>query len=314
MAQLYKDVYGRTYSPDQVEKVGGSYYVAGTSINVSPVSSSSGSKSSSTTTSASKSSSSSSSTTTLASKPSSSGSSGGTVSPEEVEAELGMGGMLMPQTQVRYGGASGGGYYVPTETGWTKTSTPPQSWTAPYEAAKKSAEYWQTTPEAYAARNAYINALLDRIKQLESQLTNWQPPSIPSPKDWLSPSLPTPATQTPTPPPTVETAPQVENVPAAATPQATPQQTTALPAGVSQGAGGFTYQATTPPILPTVDKLLETYRRVFGKADQDVQQYLQSPEFQTVLRGNVPMWMEADPLWRRYLQMLGISRKLQQNQ
>ncbi len=302
MATQYRDMTGKTYSPSQVEKVGSVYYVTGTSIPVGPVDSSSGSEDTSTASSAG-----SRSYSSASSKTSSSSSSGGTVSPEKVEAELGMGGMLMPEMQVAYGGAPSGGYYVPTKTGWTKTSTPPQSWTAPYEEARRQAEYWQTTPEAYTARNAMIDALQARIRQLENQLTNWQSSFLPSPTVWQSSSLPT---QTPVSLPTVETAPQVENVPAAAA----PQQAAPLPAGVSQGAAGFSYQASTPPVLPTIDKLLETYRQVFGRSDQDVQQYLQSPEFQSVLRGNVPMWMEADPLWRRYLQMLGISRRLQGNQ
>lgn len=330
MAQFYKDVYGRTYSPSQVEKVGGSYYVAGTSINVSPVSSSSGSKSSSTTTSASKSSSSSSSakpagttsstTSSTSSKSSSSGSKtvySSTISPEQIigydpnwfinlppeiqqkaNAERQkVGATPLPTDRPLTYEESGGGTILPSRSSLSSST----------QQAISSAEQQAFAPYIQQQQQQQlIDALQARIKQLENQLTNWQSFSLPSPTDWVSPSLPT----TQTPPPTVETAPQVENVPATAA----PQQTTALPAGVSQGAGGFTYQATAPPVLPTVDKLLETYRQVFGKADQDVQQYLQSPEFQTVLRGNVPMWMEADPLWRRYLQLLGISRRLQQNQ
>ncbi|MGB9792122.1 MAG: hypothetical protein ACPLTR_06030, partial [Thermacetogeniaceae bacterium] len=173
------------------------------------------------------------------------------------------------------------------DVGWVDVYGQPTQYTSPAQQQQQLLDALQ------AQQKQVIDVLQARIRDLENQLSNWQTPSI----------------STQTPPPTVETAPQVENVPAATTAQ---QQTATLPAGVSQGAAGFTYQASAPPVLPTVDKLLETYRQVFGRSDQDVEQYLQSPEFQSVLRGNVPMWMEADPLWRQYLLQLGISRRLQE--
>lgn len=166
--------------------------------------------------------------------------------------------------------------------------------------------------QGYFNKNETISDVIkEKLNQLQTQTQNalnsiaenWRPPDLPSPTTWQSPTFTTPAQA-----PKVETAPQVENVPAAAA----PQQTATLPSGVTQGASGFTYQASLPPVLPTVDKLLETYRQVFGRADQDVQSYLQSPDFQQVLSGNIPMWMEADPMWRNYLRLLGISRRLQQ--
>lgn len=289
MAEQYRDTSGRTYSPDQVERVAGSYYVKGTSINVSPVRSSSSSGSSS--------------TTGAASGSSGSGSSSYLKSLMDAEAK-------------KYGvtpvsDTPSSPYYKEISSGTSQYS--PSSGSSSGGGLNPLAIEGYKWGQGYYSSKTMSDVIKDKLNQLQAQtqsaldiIKNWQPPQMPT-----LPPLQTPSTLTQTPPPKVETAPQVENVPAEATAQ---QQAAPLPAGVSQGAGGFTYQASAPPVLPTVDKLLETYRQVFGKADQDVQQYLQSPEFQSVLKGNVPMWMEADPLWRRYLQMLGISRRLQEQQ
>jgi len=87
----------------------------------------------------------------------------------------------------------------------------------------------------------------------------------------------------------------------AAQPQEQPRE--ALP----KGPGGFVQQLTPLPYLPSVDKLYDLYKQVFGKEDEQAKVYLAGPEFQGILRsGVVPLWMRSDPLWRLYLQRLGV--------
>lgn len=109
-------------------------------------------------------------------------------------------------------------------------------------------------------------------------------------------------------PPTLQGITPAEDV-QAAQPQEQPKS--ALPST----PGGFVQQAAALPYLPSVDKLYDLYKQVFGKEDEGIKAYLASPQFQGILSGGaVPMWMQADPLWRLYLARLGVLRRLGQAQ
>jgi hypothetical protein len=56
-----------------------------------------------------------------------------------------------------------------------------------------------------------------------------------------------------------------------------------------------------------VDELYNIYKQVVGGEENPaIREYLASPQFQSVLGGNIPMWMSADPIWRLYLMRLGL--------
>lgn len=79
---------------------------------------------------------------------------------------------------------------------------------------------------------------------------------------------------------------------------------------VPYSAAGFLEQANKAPdyILPSAEKLLNTFKEIYGTdLSQDMQEYLQSPEFQGVLQsGRVPWHMAADPITRLALMRLGL--------
>ncbi|MGQ9698528.1 MAG: hypothetical protein ACUVRO_11120 [Armatimonadota bacterium] len=108
-------------------------------------------------------------------------------------------------------------------------------------------------------------------------------------------------------PATVETEPktEVQSAPAPAS-VLEPEK---LPGGMRRGQAGFEYTAV-PVVAPSVEDLLKIYKEVFGPQEgaqeEYVRQYLGGPEFWRVLSGAVPVWMEADPLWRLYLHRLGL--------
>ena len=45
---------------------------------------------------------------------------------------------------------------------------------------------------------------------------------------------------------------------------------------------------------------------ITGEENPQLKEYFASPQFQSILSGNVPMWMSADPVWRLYLTRLGL--------
>jgi hypothetical protein len=82
---------------------------------------------------------------------------------------------------------------------------------------------------------------------------------------------------------------------------------TNVPEAMSRTPSGFAEYVGPIANVPTVDELYNLYKQVTGgQEDQAVRDYLASPDFQSVLGGTVPFWMQADPVWRLYLQRLGI--------
>lgn len=78
---------------------------------------------------------------------------------------------------------------------------------------------------------------------------------------------------------------------------------------LQKGPSGFTVRAEQPMTLvaPSVDELYNIYKQVVGGQENPaIREYLASPQFQSVLGGNIPMWMSADPIWRLYLIRLGL--------
>ncbi|AYO30859.1 hypothetical protein D2962_09730 [Biomaibacter acetigenes] len=76
---------------------------------------------------------------------------------------------------------------------------------------------------------------------------------------------------------------------------------------MSRTPSGFAEYVGPIANVPTVDELYNLYKQVTGgQEDQAVRDYLASPDFQSVLGGTVPFWMQADPVWRLYLQRLGM--------
>jgi hypothetical protein len=74
-----------------------------------------------------------------------------------------------------------------------------------------------------------------------------------------------------------------------------------------KNTGGFVINSTPLESMPSVDKLFNLYKQVFGQGDQQVQAYLGGPQFQGMLHGGrVPLWMASDPMWRSYFQKLGL--------
>lgn len=80
-----------------------------------------------------------------------------------------------------------------------------------------------------------------------------------------------------------------------------------VPEAMSRTPFGFAEYVGPIGSVPTVDELYNLYKQVAGgQEDQAVRDYLASPDFQSVLGGTVPFWMQADPVWRLYLQRLGM--------
>lgn len=114
--------------------------------------------------------------------------------------------------------------------------------------------------------------------------------------------------QTPSMPVSITQPPQVE-VPAGTEPQAPGGQEGLQQDLLQKGPSGFTVRAEQPTTLtaPSVDELYNIYKQVVGGEENPaIREYLASPQFQSVLGGNIPMWMSADPIWRLYLMRLGL--------
>jgi len=129
------------------------------------------------------------------------------------------------------------------------------------------------------------SALNDLIRQLQSV----QPPQLP--------------TQAPK----VETVP--ENVPVEGVTEQRQDTSTSTTPEAPRGSSGFLLQAGSLPSTPVVsaDALYDYYRRLTGREDEGVRQFLASPQFQSALMGTVPAWMAADPIWRAILARAGVN-------
>lgn len=319
MATTYKDWSGKTYSPSQVEKVGSSYYVKGTSINVSPASSSGGT-STSTTKSTTTSTTSKTSGATTKSTPSiftpySSALIGAVAS--ALPAALSAASALTKPTG---GGGGGGGSSskIPDFPGPIYSDTPGSPYFKDIDIGgggggggggssggslsplAVAGYYWGQGyyPGRSSSDSAIVKAMQDRIKQLEMQnqqlmMQQFMPPQINFPQmTQITPPV--------TPPPKVEEAPKVE-IPA------TQQEQVGAKSELPQTAAGFVAPGTALPAVPTVESLFDVYKQVFGRGGEQERAYLASPQFQGILQsGNVPMWMSADPLWRLYLIRIGV--------
>ncbi|WP_026487639.1 hypothetical protein [Caldanaerobius polysaccharolyticus] len=129
-------------------------------------------------------------------------------------------------------------------------------------------------------------ALSDLIRQLQ----NVQPPQLPTQETKVE---------------TVQ-----ENVPVEGVEQTQPQQQTTQ-TEAPKGASGFVLQGGTLPSTPavTAEALYDYYRRLTGREDESVRQFLAGPQFQAALQGAVPAWMAADPIWRLLLTRAGVNPK-----
>lgn len=321
MAETYRDMTGRTYGADQVERVGNVTYVKGTSITVSPVSSG---KSSSTT-----------SSTTSSSKTSSSGSK---------SASSGTGTVNVPEGTRLYEqfvSPTGETYYIPKLTEYeinlykdalqraVSQGRPapditsvidvhgaPQGATPSYYSLE-TAMFPTTRSTGYAVRtdalqqlqpqvNPEVQRLRDEIAMLRSQvatlqshnqslvdlvrqLQNVQPPQMPAQKTKVE---------------TVQ-----ENVPVEGVEPAQQAQQTTAQAEAPRGSSGFILQGGALPPSPAVsaEALYDYYRRLTGREDEGVRQFLAGPQFQAALQGAVPAWMAADPVWRALLARAGVN-------
>ncbi len=89
-------------------------------------------------------------------------------------------------------------------------------------------------------------------------------------------------------------------------PAPTPQPTTPAQTKVG-GPSGFTEQFTAPTTaMPSVDQLYKIYTDMAGE-NRGMREYLASPQFQGLWQsGNIPYWMLSDPVWRSYLQKIGL--------
>lgn len=209
---------------------------------------------------------------------------------------------------------SGGGYWIDTgessgEHGYTIKYNPvtkeidiPGLFTMP--ASKDLIERYES--KFGIQSQAKIDALL---KALESKMSQWErqtpPPTFQPPSFPTAPSAPPSPPETPK-PPGVEGPPKVEGVPSITEALTHPEK---LSEGVRRGQAGFESVAAPPVSAPSVDELVRTYREVFGPGTEEkyVRHYLAGPQFQRVLQGAVPMWMQTDPLWGQYLRRLGIA-------
>jgi hypothetical protein len=175
------------------------------------------------------------------------------------------------------------------------------------EAAWKS--WWesggQPPPGAipYTSKTASLIGLLNAITRRQAEraapVGGWSMPEFELPKVEVPP------------PPKVEAEPKHETIAPEEAPKAPEEH---LPKGMSRaGAGGFMMEAPLAAVAPSVEDLLAQYEAVFGpqegRAREYAREYLASPYFQRVLGGAVPMWMQADPLWRLYLHRLGLLRQ-----
>lgn len=96
------------------------------------------------------------------------------------------------------------------------------------------------------------------------------------------------------------------------TPAPAEEEKPAAPPGLPRGPGGFERVVPVPVgfALPTPERLAEIWREVTGRAPtEEEQRYFASPQFQRYLAGRIPMWMAADPIWRRFFQLVGLIRK-----
>jgi len=123
-----------------------------------------------------------------------------------------------------------------------------------------------------------------------------------------NPVIPTPA---PTPPPAqpnpITTAPPTTNVPTA------PQENPNL--NIPEGPAGFVFPGVGQGVgLPTAaapspDATYNLWKRLSGGQDNpQMQAYFQSPDWQSVVAGNIPLWMAADPVFRTLLLRLGYMK------
>ncbi len=133
----------------------------------------------------------------------------------------------------------------------------------------------------------------------KSPAPEWRQPYTP-------PSPPTIEPPAPPPPETITGPVPVEGV----TPPETPAPETPRPQE-PRGPGGFEREVPLPVgfSLPTPERLSEIWQEVMGRpATEEERRYFQTPQFLRVLTGRIPMWQAADPIWRRFFQLLGIIR------
>jgi len=112
---------------------------------------------------------------------------------------------------------------------------------------------------------------------------------------------------TPTPSPTQTIgAPKTDIDVEAGTPSTT-STTSTTPEAMTRTSAGFAQYVSPIASVPTSDELYELYKQMTGGQENEaVRQYLNSADFQSVLGGQIPLWMQTDPVWRVYLQRLGL--------
>lgn len=164
------------------------------------------------------------------------------------------------------------------------------------------------TPQPQQPVDPQLDALKKQVVQLQQQAQTYQNALAGSQQTQYTPPVVAP---TPTPNPITS--------PIATTGV---QSATAAPPtdlGVPKGPGGFTFSGVAPgsSALPSVspDATYNLWRQMNGGKDNpQMQAYFNSPDWQSVAAGNIPMWQSADPIWRSFLTRLGyMSPSFDQN-
>jgi len=142
----------------------------------------------------------------------------------------------------------------------------------------------------------FMSSVTETMAGFSKALQSLQPPPLPPMPEMMQP----PQIQQPE---TIQENVPVEGVetPQTEQPQATPE--------APRTASGFVLQAGRLPASPMVsaESLYDYYKKLTGREDENVRQFLASPQFQSALQGVVPAWMAADPVWRLLLTRAGVN-------
>lgn len=288
--KMYRDMRGRTYSSSQVEHVGGVTYVKGTSILVAPVSSdsssSSGSSSSRTSSSSSRSSGSS----------SRSGGGGGSFTITDAEGRT----VTVPLlTEEQVGTIKS---YLQAGGDPTKIfSGPGQISEHVYSYLGSQRPQQPQQQQADVLRQQYESALADMRRQYESAMADVRrqyEDIIAGMRQQIEDMQKRAAQEA--------AARRIERVETkGVTPPEAREQKREERSELPVGTSGFVFPVGAA-VAVSPEALYSEWKKVFGREDEGARQYLSSEQFRSVLQGNVPLWMYTDPLWRLFLQRVGV--------